>query len=129
MVTLNVFNGKRTANPTILDGKDYWKIYFNLLNVSRYELTVKDIEILSWIISRNDDVNYFYTPGSKELMEEIRCTSQEVSKLKKKFAALGILEDSGMLSQRILKLREVANREGIAFIFPMEIAKDDTTKQ
>jgi hypothetical protein len=123
MITINLFNGKRNDNPEVLDGIDYWKLYYEIINLRKGRLTFKDIEVLAWVTSKNNDVNYFLSPGNKELVGSIKCSPQELSKLKKKFYELGILDKEGYLSENIKKLRNAALKSPIMFVFPITLSE------
>lgn len=121
MVTINLLTGKRTANPVEVDARDFWKMYLKLLNAKIYGLTAKEIDIVSLIASLDENINYFSTPHAKEVIANVKCTAQEMSKMKKKFISLGILNENGMLSNTMRIIKDLASKDSIAFIFPMVI--------
>lgn len=121
MVTINLLTGKRTANPVEVDARDFWRMYLRLLNAKTHGLTAKEIDIVSLIASLDENINYFSAPHTKEVIANVKCTAQEMSKMKKKFISLGILNENGALSNTMRIIKDLASKDSIAFIFPMVI--------
>jgi hypothetical protein len=131
----NLLTGRRDDVPKEVSSLELWRIFLSLLNArASFEkwLHPKEIKVLAWILSNNDNVCYFSKPHSLRIMENIESLSMpELSRIKKRLLASELVEDvfdgkkvKTVPNAMLRKLRDRVNKSGdVDFSFHMKITE------
>jgi hypothetical protein len=122
---LNIFNskiGEEAKVPQTVDEESFWRFYFKLLALLNQTINQREEDILAWILSRKEGVDYLSAPNNRQLKDDLRISYSELSRLKQKLQAKRLIDEDNMPHVGFIKLqRFMRNNPEISFILPMKI--------
>jgi hypothetical protein len=122
---LNIFNSKigdEADEPQIVDEDSFWRFYFRLLALLNQTINQREEDILAWILSREEGVDYLSAPRNRELKDDLRISYSELSRLKQKLQSKRLIGEDNMPHPGFVKLqRFMRANPDLTFVLPMKI--------
>lgn len=114
--------GQKARNSYELTNEHFWRMYLRLLYTINQHITVREEDILSYILSTDPTVNHFNVPHSKNLKEELSLAASELTRLKTSLKAKRLLDDNYIPVKPLLVLQNyIKKNKQVTFVFPLKI--------
>jgi len=114
--------GAKAKTAYELTNENFWRMYLRLLYTINQHITVREEDILSYILSTDPSVNHFNVPYSKALKEQLNLAASELTRLKTSLQAKRLLDDDYIPVKPLLNLQKyVSNNKKVTFVFPLEV--------
>lgn len=103
--------------------QDFWRIYLRLLRTRGVDLNRREEDVLSFILSKDIEIDYFSSPNSKELKSVVGISNSEVTRLKQSLKARGLIDrQTNLPTSSLLSFqRFIRNKQKVEFVFPLNI--------
>lgn len=126
--------GERARDPVAVDKRGFWRTYLSIIRANGVNLTGKEIEMMSYILSGTPRKDFFRVPFSSMLKRAIPNVSKsELSRMKQRLIdkELMLVRPNGQTlpAPQLIALQEqLIKRPGqvFSFIFPLQVHDDKT---
>lgn len=118
--------GNKAESSSSMSELQFWKFYLQLLKAKGLSITDKEIKILSFILSKPQDRNYFKIPYSKVIKTNINNVSPaELTRVKKELINKGLVTHNGIPTKALYNFQAyVKNNPYISFVMPIQISNN-----
>lgn len=115
--------GEQAAKKYDIALDDFWKLYFRMLGIIGITINPREEDVLSYILSHPQGVDYFTGEGGKQMKKDLKLAASEVTRFKQALRAKRLINDhDNQPVQEFMNLYKfvTTNRE-VTFLFPLKI--------